>query len=58
MKYVSLKAIGDTLGVYSGDASKFLKCCNISHIPADWVPHESCDAGPVRVGQLTTSLTF
>ena len=47
-RYVSLEAMAATLGVYRGDASKFLKCCGVAHIPADRIPNDACDGATVK----------
>ncbi|MEM9709712.1 MAG: hypothetical protein AAF871_13090 [Pseudomonadota bacterium] len=46
--FVTLSAIADTLAVYPGDAAKFLKCCNISHIPAERVLHDNATGSTLK----------
>lgn len=47
-KYVPLNAIAEVIGVYREDAAKFLKCCNISNIPAARIPNDACNGQTVK----------
>lgn len=47
-QYVCLDAIAETLGVYRGDASKFLKCCNVLHVPQTRIPNDACSGATVK----------
>lgn len=46
--YSSLDAIAAALGVYRGDAAKWVKCCNLYHLDQCRIPHSNCDGKTVK----------